>query len=54
LNVGTGQVAADCYLRRGGKEFLAFLRKAVKQHAGKEIHVVLDYLSTHSTPEVKR
>jgi transposase len=54
LNVGTGQVAADCYPRRGGKEFLAFVKKAVKPHAGKEIHVVLDNLSTHTTPEVKR
>jgi hypothetical protein len=25
----------------------------VKPHAGKEIHVVLDNLSTHTTPEVK-
>ena len=31
----------------------AFLKKAVKPHAGKEIHVVLDNLSTHTTPEVK-
>ncbi|MDV9168647.1 transposase [Streptomyces sp. W16] len=29
------------------------MKKAVKPHAGKEIHVVLDNLSTHTTPEVK-
>jgi transposase len=29
-----------------------FLDKAVRSHAGKEIHVVLDNLSTHTTPEV--
>ena len=52
LDVGTGQVLADCYPRRTGAAFLAFLRKAVKPHAGKEIHVVLDNLSTHDTPEV--
>jgi hypothetical protein len=51
--VTTGAVVADCYPQRTGMEFLAFLRKAVKPHAGKEIHVVLDNLSTHDTPEVK-
>nr|WP_219732122.1 transposase [Streptomyces finlayi] len=29
------------------------MKKAVKPHAGKDIHVVLDNLSTHTTPEVK-
>jgi transposase len=53
LDVGTGQVTADCYPRRTGVEFLAFLRKAVKPYAGKEIHVVLDNLSTHDTPDVQ-
>jgi transposase len=53
LDVTTGAVVADCYPQRTGMEFLAFLRKAVKPHAGKEIHVVLDNLSTHDTPEVK-
>jgi transposase len=51
-DVGTGRVVADCYPRRTGAEFLAFIRKAVKPHVGKEIHVVLDNLSTHDTPEV--
>jgi transposase len=32
--------------------FLAFLKRAVKPHTGKDIHVVLDNLSTHTTPEV--
>jgi transposase len=49
----TGQVVGDCYPRRTGKEFLAFVRKAVKPHAGKDIHVVLDNLSTHDTPAVR-
>ena len=53
LDVGTGQVLADRYPRRTGAAFLAFIRKAVKPHAGKEIHVVLDNLSTHDTPEVR-
>jgi transposase len=49
----TGQVLGDCYPRRTGKEFLAFVRKAVRPHAGKQIHVVLDNLSTHDTPAVR-
>lgn len=53
LNVTTGEVLGECKPSRNGKNFLAFLRKAVKPHAGKEIHVVLDNLSTHTTPEVK-
>ncbi len=44
LDVATGLVTADCHPRRTGAEFLAFLRKAVKPHAGKQIHVVLDNL----------
>jgi transposase len=53
LNVSTGTVLADCYPQRTAAQFLTFLRKAVKPHAGKEIHVVLDNLSTHDTPEVR-
>jgi transposase len=53
LDVATGQVTADCQPVRDGARFLAFLRKAVKPHAGKEIHIVLDNLSTHDTPEVR-
>jgi transposase len=52
LNVGTGEVFGECKPSRDGKNFLAFLKKAVKPHKGKQIHVVLDNLSTHTTPEV--
>ncbi|WP_409468585.1 IS630 family transposase [Streptomyces sp. HC307] len=53
LNVATGEVLGECKPSRNGANFLAFLKKAVKPHAGKEIHVVLDNLSTHTTPGVK-
>jgi transposase len=53
LNTATGEVIAGCYQRRTGPDFLAFIKKAVKPHAGKEIHVVLDNLSTHDTPDVQ-
>jgi transposase len=52
-NVGTGEVFGECRPSRDGGDFLNFLKKAVKPHVGKEIHVVLDNLSTHTTPEVK-
>ena len=35
---------------RTGEDFLRFLSKAVRPHRGKEIHVILDNLSTHDTP----
>jgi transposase len=53
LNTGTGEIFADCHPRRTAVEFLAFVKRAVKPHAGKQIHVVLDNLSTHDTPEVR-
>jgi transposase len=52
LNVGTGEVFGECKPTRDGEDFLAFLKKAVKRYVDKEIHVVLDNLSTHTTPDV--
>jgi hypothetical protein len=37
---------------RDGANFLAFLKKAAKPHAGNNIHVVSDNLSIHGSPEV--
>ena len=53
LNVETGEVFGHCAPTHDGAEFLAFLKKAVKPHADKEVHVILDNLSTHSTDDVK-
>ena len=53
LNVGTGEVVGACRPSRTGAEFLAFLKKATAPHKGCEIHVVLDNLSTHTTPDVR-
>jgi transposase len=53
LNVGTGEVFGECRDSRDGANFLAFLKKAVAPHADKDIHIVLDNLSTHNTPEVQ-
>ena len=53
LNTGTGRITAECYPSRTGQDFLRFLRKAVRPHRGKDIHVILDNLSTHDTPQVR-
>lgn len=53
LDVGTGEVLGECAPRRDGAHFLAFLKQAVAPHVGKDIHVVLDNLSTHTTSEVR-
>jgi hypothetical protein len=47
FKVGTGQVVGKHYKRRRRLEFRDFMNWAVKQYEGKEIHVVLDNLSTH-------
>jgi transposase len=53
LTVGTGEVFGLCSPTRNGADFLGFLKKAVKPHADKDVHVVLDNLSTHNTPDVQ-
>ena len=45
LNVATGEVFGECKPTRNGANFLSFLKKAVRPHAGAEVHVVLDNLS---------
>jgi transposase len=47
LNVASGEVTGRHYQRRRRLEFLDFMNRVVKQHDGKEIHVILDNLSTH-------
>lgn len=52
-NVVTGEVVGECRPSRNGATFLAFLKKAVAPHHGRQVHVVLDNLSTHTTPDVQ-
>jgi len=53
FNIATGEVLGECRPSRNGPAFLAFLKKAVAPHRGREVHVVLDNLSTHTTPDVQ-
>ena len=55
LNILDGQITTEFHGRHRHPEFLAFLRTLDGQIAeGTEIHVVLDNLSAHKTPEVER
>jgi transposase len=54
LEVAIGQVYGECRPVRDSAAFLAFLTKAVAPHADRQVHVVLDNLSTHTTPDVER
>jgi len=47
LNVASGQVKAGHFKRRRRREFLSFMNELVASYPGKELHVVLDNLSTH-------
>jgi transposase len=54
LNVATGEVLTECRERHTGDDVLAFFKKidrAVPRRL--EIHVVLDNLSAHQTPDIQ-
>jgi transposase len=52
LDTATGEVLGKCYARRRTEEFLKFMDTVVKRYPDREIHVVLDNLSTHSGDDV--
>jgi transposase len=55
LNILDGKVITDFQPTHGHEEFLAFLRLIDHQVPSElKVHVVLDNLSAHKTPEVKR
>jgi transposase len=47
LNVSTGQITGRHYKRRRRVEFRDFMNRIIRQYQDKEIHVILDNLSTH-------
>lgn len=47
LDIATGEVSGRHYKRRRRVEFLDFMNRIVAAHPGREIHVILDNLSTH-------
>jgi transposase len=53
LDVATGRVTNQARERHTGDDFLAFLRLVARTYATGEVHVVLDNVSTHKTPDVQ-
>ena len=53
LEVGTGRVTNEARERHTGADFLAFLRLIAREYPRGEVHVVLDNVSTHKTPDVQ-
>jgi transposase len=53
LEVGTGRVTGECSPRHTAADFLRFLKRLARTYPTKELHVILDNSSTHSTPTVK-
>src|SRR3954447_3925888 len=47
LDVATGQVKTGHYARRRRREFLDFMNELMADNPGREMHVILDNLSTH-------
>jgi transposase len=55
LDVVEGRIIGECHKRHRAREFLAFLRTLDRSTPRElDLHLVLDNLSTHKTPEVKR
>ena len=53
LEVATGTVTTEARARHTGVDFLAFLRRVERAYPEGELHVVLDNVSTHKTPDVR-
>ncbi|WP_320069674.1 IS630 family transposase [Micromonospora sp. RTGN7] len=53
LDAATGQVTARCFPKRRGSEFLTFMKTVAAAYPDRELHVVVDNQSTHTTDEVK-
>jgi transposase len=53
LEVATGRVTEACTDRHRHQEFLAFLRQVAAAYPRRQLHVVVDNLSTHKHPAVR-
>jgi transposase len=50
LEIATGKVTHDLRDSHTGADFLSFMNKVVRRYPDRELHVILDNSSTHSTP----
>src|SRR5919107_800717 len=53
LEVATGKVTEACTERHRNQEFLAFLKQVAAAYPRRQLHVVVDNLSTHKHPAVR-
>jgi transposase len=53
LEVATGTVLGECRPHHTGADFLAFIKRVTGAYRGRDLHVILDNSSTHSTPAVQ-
>ena len=53
LDVATGEVTSEARARHTGDDFLAFLRRLDRTYPEQDLHVILDNVSTHKTPDVR-
>ena len=53
LEIATGTVTQEARARHTGADFLAFLRRLDRIYPEHELHVILDNVSTHKTPDVR-
>src|SRR3712207_5789470 len=53
LEVATGKVTEACTERHRHQEFLAFLKQVAAAYPRRQLHVVVDNLSTHTHPAVR-
>jgi transposase len=53
LEVATGRVTNQARERHTGEDFLAFLHLLARTYRRSEVHVILDNVSTHKTPDVQ-
>jgi transposase len=53
LEVGSGKVTTDHRVRHTGADFLTFMRQVARAYPRRQLHVVLDNVSTHKTDDVR-
>lgn len=54
LEVASGKVIGECSPRHTAADFLRFIKGLNRRYQGRELHVILDNSSTHSTPAVRK
>jgi transposase len=54
MNIATGEVAHACTESHTAADFLGFMKLVARQYPRRELHVILDNSSAHSTPKIQQ